>query len=276
MLRQRRRTHNHRRRFKKDCQVTRTPIAVEESQQRTERRAENSRLSAEIINGEPVIVEEITTFEIAQDRQPWERQPDETDREWDLFRAWRDLDPHERTYDNAWRVLLNIPMDEPLPDDLPEDTRRCSCVQIAKTNRWRDRVNQYDNHVDAKIREQLQARRIRARLETADLGRAMREKAHEATVALKAIVMVEEDGKMVPRSSLSPNAIAKLAKVGRELEDVALEGGVQGAGPMVGIQINIGDHELRQEAKEIIDAQEQVVDVTSQLIDTKRVGNDNA
>jgi len=31
------------------------------------------------------------------DRKPWERQPDETDRAWAAFRIYRDLPPGERS-----------------------------------------------------------------------------------------------------------------------------------------------------------------------------------
>jgi hypothetical protein len=219
------------------------------------------------VEGEAVIVQDFDgSISLVSDRQPWERQPEESDGEWAAFRAWRDLDPHERTYKNAFN-LLHSNGNKP---DLAESTIIGKFSKVATRNRWRERVNAYDQHVDAKIRENLEARRIRARLETADLGRSMRMKAKEAVDALKSIVMVEENGKLVPRSSLSPADITRLAKVGRELESVALEGGVQGAvGMNLGIQINIGDSELRQQAKDIIETQEEVVNVTSQMIDVK-------
>lgn len=212
-----------------------------------------------MVDGEVVMFEEINTqIEFAKDRQPWEKQPQETDAAFEMFCAWRDLDPHERTYRKALKNYegSNCP-----------DTYAYAISATANRYRWRDRVNAYDRHVDEKIREQLEARRMRARLETADLGRQMRNKAHEAVNALKAIVMVEDNGKLVPRSSLSPSDITKLAKVGRELESYALEDQTPGAGLSLGIQINIGDSELRKRAREVLDMQEDVEEMTRQVID---------
>lgn len=223
-----------------------------------------------IVNGQEVEIEYLTDeIEFSPDRRIWERQPQETDTDWAMFTAWRDLDPHERTYANAYRVLHELSRDA---ETIREVSRKFS--PLAKKYRWRERVNAYDNYVDGKIREQLEARRVRARLETANLGRSMREKAYEAVKALKSIVMVEEDGKLVPRSSLSPSDITKLAKVGRELESYALEDGLLPGGMAVGIQINIGDRELRDRAREILEVQSDVEETTKQIIDITPVRKD--
>lgn len=200
----------------------------------------------------------------AADRDSWERQPEETDFEWHLFILWRDLEPRRRTYREVHR----------LHNGLPEgtDLSNSSVRYIQETSqkwRWRDRVNDYDRHIDEKIREELEGRRMQARLQTADLGREMKQKALIAVQSLESVITVEEGGELVLRSRLSPSEIGTLARIGAELESAALGDGAVHGGTMFAVQVNVGDTTLTEKARKILEEQDEVVKMTEQVIDVE-------
>ncbi len=75
---------------------------------------------------------------------------------------------------------------------------------------WQERALAYDRYQDDYLRAKLESRRLQARLDTAELGALLRQKAADAA------------GQLTTDSKLSPTHVARLAKVGAELEMLAL------------------------------------------------------
>jgi hypothetical protein len=198
--------------------------------------------------------------EMAPDRNPWERQPDESGLEWKAFCLYRDLSPEKRTIRAAYREMNGMDPDEPIKRGYEQNW-----YEWAKWWNWRERVNAYDRWVNKRIEEGLIQRQIQARAETAELGRVMKLKAYEAAQALNSVIYTtDEEGNKIPKSTLSPNEIARLAQIGSDLESTAL-GSKKDRGPGVAVQVNIQN--LRERAKAILDEQENVVDVTRELLE---------
>jgi hypothetical protein len=227
-----------------------------------------NQLTDELRKQEPMVLE--------PDRRAWHRQPEESDKSWAAFCVYRDLPPQERTLTQAYFDFYGKD-----PDISAYNGSLFSAW--AKRYRWHERVQQYDNHVDDQIRTELEARRLKARLSTADLGQRLREQAADALESLQAIIFTtekvqQEDGTVktvqVPKSNLSPREITDLAKTGVKLERLALgenDGDGSGRG---GVNVNVAianltpqrEQELRSRARKVIDAQDEVVDVTAQLL----------
>lgn len=214
-------------------------------------------------NGQPVIIEELNTTitEYAEDREMWERQPGEPDNQWLWFTTFRDMDPGIRSLANAYRLATGKEVYWHTSTHW-QQARNLWC--------WTERVVAYDNYVDAIHRRVLEAARLKIRVETLQLGSAMREKASEALTVLDAVLyrdVKQSDGtvKREMRSALTPSQIVKLAEVGVKLErlavgedDVGDGGRFRGVGGTTAVQVNvkIGDDELVQRAQAIITARQ--------------------
>lgn len=163
------------------------------------------------------LIESLDGLHYAPDREPWERQPDETDADWELFCIYRDLEPGKRSYREVCR-------------NCERPIRQINKTALAE--RWKDRVARFDRHIDEQLVAELVARRIKARVETADTGQLMRRKAAQAIRRVKAIIYKREavydpetgetTNKMVAKSALTPREIVQLANAGVELERLAL------------------------------------------------------
>ena len=214
------------------------------------------------IRGHPVVIEEINhkIVAYADDREIWDRQPDEPDNYWAWFTAFRDMDPVERTLANTYRLVTNKEICWKTPDTWQLAWNLWS---------WVERAQAYDRHVDAVHRSVLENARLKARVDTMNLGRGMREKAAEALIVLEAVVyqnIKNPDGvvERVMRSALTPSQIAKLAEVGVKLERLAVgeddpgQFTGAGAGGITAVQVNvkIGDDELVKRAQAIIEARQ--------------------
>lgn len=123
------------------------------------------------------------------DRQPWE-----TDAEHAAFLIWLGLSPTERTLKRV-------------ADRLGRD--RSSVARMSSTCRWTERTAAYQADEDRRMMIGLQARSMAARVEQADLGRRMREKADEALELLEADEMDAKD-------------VTALASAGTKIERDAL------------------------------------------------------
>jgi len=154
---------------------------------------------------------------LAADRDAWDRQPMERDKEWEAFRTYRDMDPMDGSVRGAYAAKSGRER-----------------IQLAQTwynwavkFSWKDRVRLHDEFIDQTISTALMMRRYRARHETAKVGQMLRKKASEALKALQTTIWVDarqEDGstERVKRSALSPQQISNLASVGTKLERLAL------------------------------------------------------
>ena len=80
--------------------------------------------------------------------QPWERQPEETNKAWNAFRIYRDLDPAERSV-------------QKVADSLTVTSTRHLRDWCSKFE-WVSRAGQYDAHMDELKRNQRERERLAA------------------------------------------------------------------------------------------------------------------
>lgn len=206
-------------------------------------------------------VKELSPPDFAPGIEPWEKQPEESGLEFKAFEHYLHLPPEKRTVRDAYRKFNGMEPDEHI-------TRGAEANWYRWSNwwRWRERVNAYDRWVNKQIEERLIMRRAQARAETAELGRVMKLKALEAVQAMNAVIYVENDkGEVVPKSSLSPNEIARLAQIGADLERDALGDYESSSGPEVAVQVNIQN--LQARAREILQQREDVEIITQELLE---------
>jgi len=140
--------------------------------------------------------------------------------------------------------------------------------------RWEERCEAFDRYEDTEAMKQLKSRRIQSRLETASIGRVLRQRAAEALEVLEATIYeyhLDADGnkQRITRSALSPAQIVRLADVGVKLERLALgldDSSAQGRGqPVVAVQVNIGgDEELMRRAREVIESRARYVEASGE------------
>lgn len=192
---------------------------------------------------------QVLDHEFETDREIWERQPWESDFQFEIFTIYRDLPPMRRSLSEALRQYK-----KDIPDDVNnKDIDQVAIVRVSQHNLWVERVESYSMYIDDKLRGALEEERIRTRIEYLDLGREMREKASQAIKVMQATVY-DEDG--TERVLLSPRQIIDLARAAKDFEQFALlMEDQQQAGPTVNI-MNISDSALVAKAREVLDARE--------------------
>src|SRR3990172_1659480 len=79
---------------------------------------------------------------------PWDRRPEETEKQWAAFRAFRDLPSGERTLDNAYRRWSGKVPPAPAPTKFRG---------WAKMHDWDARVRAYDARLSAVTQEAIEA-----------------------------------------------------------------------------------------------------------------------
>ena len=125
---------------------------------------------------------------LMSDRELWERQPDESDRDWGCFRIYRDLHPAVRSLRAAYAEYLYETDPEAHEDRslvrAPADWFEKLCAR----NLWVERVVEYDIWMDEQLIQRLKARRVRSLVGAAEIGEEMRNKAMEALQAVHAIL----------------------------------------------------------------------------------------
>lgn len=217
-------------------------------------------------DGSETVAHPIVPKSFANDREPFERQPGESDIEWRAFQVYRDLEPSQRSLSNV--RLAQVIEAGGFGDGWCLGASTLSTY--VHTWRWRERVELFDRHQDNILRRELEGRRLRARVQAADLGQELRTRAAEAIAHLPATVTreVERGGKTVTMqvSALSPTQIIKLAEAGIKLERQALGENVGEGGAGTGMNLNltfqnlqIGDEELLERAKNVIEARAECV-----------------
>lgn len=200
----------------------------------------------------------IGPVQLAAGRDLWERQPGETDLAWDAFCTFRDLDPGERTIKRTYEVVSGHTVERVSTPNGDRVSPSMNMYRYNKEYRWQERAFAYDRYMDDKYRKELEASRVRARVETADLGRTMRRKAAEALAELQTILYIKQGDQVVLRNALNASQIVRLAEVGVRLERLALgEGDGESSLTLIGQQYNIiSDAELINRAKQVIEARQ--------------------
>jgi hypothetical protein len=80
---------------------------------------------------------------------PWERQPDESDRAWALFQRYRDLGAARRSLPRLASEVIGETPDKPRkPESVQRELERWS-----SRHRWRSRVTAWDEELDRRQRE---------------------------------------------------------------------------------------------------------------------------
>jgi len=201
----------------------------------------------------------IGPVQLVTDRDLWERQPGESDMAWEAFVVFRDLDPGKRTIKHTYELVSGHTLERASTPHGDRVVPSMNFGRYCNQFHWRERAFAYDRYMDDKYRKELEASRVKARVETADLGRTMRRKAAEALAELKTILYTRgPNGEITLKSALTSNQIVKLAEVGVRLERLALgEGDGEGSLVLIGQQYNIiSDVELIDRAQQIIAARQ--------------------
>lgn len=147
----------------------------------------------------PTNLEELRALQAPVPQHPWDRLPMETDLAWGRFQYYRDLDTEERSIKavaGKYGVTAEVIYD------------------MAKHNKWAERVRLYDAHVDAKAREAFEEQRKKMARRQAQLGQKMQ------TVAQAKIEQIGSDPKQL--EALEPRDAIKMAEVGAKIERAAM------------------------------------------------------
>lgn len=179
------------------------------------------------------------------DREPWERQPDEQDRDWGCFQLYRDMHPSVRSLAKAFALYLGQLHPENAPDPAGALKAPAWFENIAAHNQWHARAKEYDAWQDEDALQRLQSLKVAALVQAHQVGHTLVEKATEALQALQAVqheMIVNEQGQLVTvsTSALSPSAIVQLVKAGVELRRYAL--GMEASGGQgTNVHVNIAN-----------------------------------
>lgn len=126
------------------------------------------------------------------------KQPFETDLEYSRFRTYLELPPDRRTMTRTAEIL---------------ETTRNTVANWAAELRWIERAQAFQDEADRHAALRLQQRAIRARVEQADLGQAMRQ------MAAKGLARWTEND----AAPTDAKDIAQLATAGTKIERDALQ-----------------------------------------------------
>jgi len=193
----------------------------------------------------------------------WERGQNEPIRPWLAFQFYRNLDPLDR-------IDLHAAYDAYFQhQNAKGQTLNCltysQYITCYRQYFWIERVAAWDAFVDTQSCQALVASQSQARVEAANIGKALRNKAAEALSVTAAII---EDAEGEAQPALAPQIIMQLAKLGIELERQAL--GIADAGdskPPVPGGVYIQNNFTPEQAREIIEAQTAIIATTRQLMD---------
>jgi len=190
---------------------------------------------------------------LAEDRMPWERQPWESDKLFDMFTCYRDMPAPLRSLDGAYRIYCGLPEDAKVNSHAFRDA--------SAYNHWPARVEAYSLYVDERLRAALEEERVRVRLQYLKIGKEMREKAQEALSVMESIVHEKDPdtGEPRARSALSVRQIIELTRASLEYEKFALmmDQWNKGAGTTVNV-VTVTDAQLLRDAKDVLAGYERV------------------
>jgi len=99
------------------------------------------------------------------DRNPWDRLPTETDKQYAGFRCYLNLDPRYRSYQNAWNVYATDNLSAKTAHHRPHG----DWDDWAQKNRWKSRARAYDAYMDrVRLEAKIEAERERIKRWTED------------------------------------------------------------------------------------------------------------
>jgi len=195
------------------------------------------------------------TYQVGLDL--WERQPEESDKDWAYFQHYRDMPAFDRTIKNVY--LHFFP--EPAIASVTGEPVMHWLYNIAQRFGWKDRVIEHDRYQDEFFRGALLAERVKARRETAILGTDMRRKAATALKYVQTTLTVERvdpttgETTAETKTVLTIKEILDLAKVGADLEQTALDmKGEAVVAQQLHVHIRDDDNQLLEAARELLRA----------------------
>ncbi len=194
---------------------------------------------------------------MAQKNNPWERQSWDTESSYYAFVTYYLVQEHPRSLNAAYRQhWVDMRLDELFPSReavSPEEIAEAkTALEAEAENRtasgqwqqwyrainrdgrlrephainWEKRALAHDDHESELVIKQLERKRVKSRVETAELGEMLRAKALNALKHLTAIdqEVITRNGEtvIVLKVALTPHEIAHMAEVGVELERLAL------------------------------------------------------
>lgn len=140
---------------------------------------------------------------LAPDREAWERQPNETDKEFGHFKTYRDWLPlHDRSFAAVARKVKSSPA------TISNTAARCL---------WADRATAYDAYKDKQEREEAEKTRLEAvrKMQENHLALAQNMQLLAATELKKIMDRAKQHAK---RTILTPQQVTKLIDAGTKLE----------------------------------------------------------
>lgn len=135
---------------------------------------------------------------IGADRDPWERQPGESQKQYARFGFYRDLG-RLRTLAQVHRLLVET------GDSIKSDTLR----QTAYEFRWKDRAEAWDIAQDAAAQEKL----IKARLEMVD---------RHQKIAKGLLAKALEALRIIPVAEMTSADVVRYIKLATDIERIAI------------------------------------------------------
>ena len=109
--------------------------------------------------------------------QPWEQQPNETDKAFDAFKVYRDLAPNKRSLAATIAIILARDKAQNKPKKSPNKIVVSGKYKNwAKKYNWPARVRAYDAHLDQIEREAFEQERIKDAKDRLTIWRGLRSK----------------------------------------------------------------------------------------------------
>ena len=107
---------------------------------------------------------------MSDNRQPWERQPEDTPKSWAAFCIYRDLGA-DRSIDKAYRISVL----RKSPESTPGEANKRWKIWSSECN-WVARTAAYDEHIDVLNRAEFEKERLKVREERRKLIRLVKSK----------------------------------------------------------------------------------------------------
>jgi len=182
---------------------------------------------------EPIVAYDLGPIELADDRRPWERQPNEPTRAWVAFTFYRD---------SAVRTLTGVAAAMQEAGIAPPAHRTLSLWR--RQYRWDERAEAYDRAVDEETTAILQRRRRDLKREAAEIGATLFQL---ATARLAELLRA-------PSSVVKPRELIEAAKLALDMQRFATD--TEALPALLNVtNVQISDDELLQRAAELLGPQ---------------------
>jgi hypothetical protein len=154
--------------------------------------------------------------------EQWEQQPAEPPGAFEQFLLYLHQPPGDRQINESYLLWIERQTGtRPVSKHPPG-----SYYGIARKYQWEVRARAFDRESNRKVYAKIESRRAKMMLDTMEAGRVVRERATAAARMLVPVTQTigERDGREVilVETNINPSEIARLLKVGAELEQFAM------------------------------------------------------